>query len=81
MLSWRRLLLQEVRFAFSLARLRAGRSIAARMAMIAITTKSSINVKASEERRGRDFAEFLDEEIGELWLAQRFMFDGFLMRL
>jgi hypothetical protein len=32
-------------WAFSLARLKAGKSIAARMAMIAITTKSSMRVK------------------------------------
>jgi hypothetical protein len=35
-----------VRLAFSFAAESAGRSIAAKMAMIAITTRSSINVKA-----------------------------------
>ena len=38
------LLRQDVALAFSLARDNAGRSIAARMAMMAITTSSSINV-------------------------------------
>jgi hypothetical protein len=37
--------LQPARLAFSLARAKAGRSRAARMAMIAITTNSSISVK------------------------------------
>jgi hypothetical protein len=32
--------------AFSLARLRAGKSIAAKMAMMAITTSNSMSVKA-----------------------------------
>src|ERR1043166_5132138 len=36
-----------MRRAFSLARAKAGNSIAARMAMIAMTTKSSIRVKPS----------------------------------
>ena len=39
-----RLPVQEIVFAFSLAIFRAGSSIAARMATIAITIKSSINV-------------------------------------
>ncbi len=43
--------MQLLRRAFSRALARAGRSIAARMAMIAITTRSSINVKASRNRR------------------------------
>jgi hypothetical protein len=38
--------MQAVRLAFSLARLKAGNNIAARIAMIAMTTSSSINVKA-----------------------------------
>src|SRR6267142_2372426 len=41
-----RLLMQEMLRAFSLAIPRAGRSIAARMEMIAITTNNSISVKA-----------------------------------
>jgi len=40
------LFMQEVCLAFDLALERAGKSIAARMAMMAITTSSSINVKA-----------------------------------
>jgi hypothetical protein len=44
--SWCRLLRQEAPNAFSLALANAGRSMAARMAMMAITTKSSISVKA-----------------------------------
>src|SRR2546428_639971 len=42
---WRRLFMQAVRLAFSLARLKAGSNIAARMAIIAITTSNSIKVK------------------------------------
>jgi hypothetical protein len=38
--------MQEMLCAFCFALLRAGRSIAARMAMMAITTSNSINVKA-----------------------------------
>src|SRR5687768_269725 len=41
---WRKLLIQEVALPFSFARLSAGRSIAARIAMIAITTNNSISV-------------------------------------
>src|SRR5215831_11119815 len=44
--NWRRLLLQFARFAFSLARDSDGKSIAARMAIMAMTTNSSINVNA-----------------------------------
>jgi hypothetical protein len=40
-----KLLMHLMDFAFSLAWLRAGRSIEARIAMIAITTRSSIRVK------------------------------------
>ena len=43
---WWRLLLQVVLSAASLARLKAGRSKAARMAMTAITTNSSMRVNA-----------------------------------
>jgi hypothetical protein len=42
-----RLLLQRTAMAFDLALLSAGRSIPARIAMIAITTSSSIRVKAA----------------------------------
>jgi len=49
--SWRRLLRHLDRRACSLARPRAGRSMLARIAMMAITTSSSIRVKA--RRRGR----------------------------
>jgi hypothetical protein len=48
--TWRRLELQLVVHAFCLAEASAGRSIAARMAMMAMTTSNSINVKA----RGRE---------------------------
>src|SRR5262245_42502366 len=47
---WRRLLMQEVCWPLDLARDNAGKSMAAKMAMIAITTSNSIRVKA---RRGR----------------------------
>ena len=40
------LLTQVIEWALSLARLKAGSSMAARMAMMAITTSNSINVKA-----------------------------------
>ena len=54
---WRRSFIQLIRFALSLARASAGKSIAAKIAMMAITTSSSINVKAqsraSELRQGR----------------------------
>src|SRR5512135_289727 len=43
--TWRRLLAQRTRMAFSLDALSAGRSIAARIAIMAITTSSSIRVK------------------------------------
>jgi hypothetical protein len=43
---WWRLLLQAVDKPAALARDKAGRSSAARMAMMAITTNSSISVKA-----------------------------------
>src|ERR1700754_2375150 len=42
----RRLLTHEVRVAFALALLKAGNNMAARMAMIAMTTRSSIKVNA-----------------------------------
>ena len=42
---WRKLLRHCVRLAFSLARPSAGNNIAARMAMIAMTTSNSISVK------------------------------------
>ena len=42
--------MQVVRRALSLAEARAGRSRAAKIAMIAITTRSSINVNAERER-------------------------------
>src|SRR2546422_7528292 len=45
--SCRRLLWQEARFAFSFAEVSAGNSSAARIAMMAITTSSSISVKAA----------------------------------
>src|SRR5438067_2451922 len=48
--SWRRLLRQAACWALALARARAGNSIAARIAMIAITTRSSIKVKAARRR-------------------------------
>src|SRR6185369_11064174 len=47
----RSLLKQEMRCAFSLALARAGNNIAARMAMMAMTTSNSINVKARRAAR------------------------------
>src|SRR5206468_1312150 len=49
--SWRRLLTHEMRLLFSLADDKAGRSMAARIAMMAITTRSSIKVKPTPSRR------------------------------
>src|SRR5438105_696034 len=51
-----RLLMQEMPRAFSLAIERAGRSMAARTAMIAMTTSSSISVKPS-----------VNDEWGDTW--------------
>ena len=51
--NWRRLLTQEIRLALSLALDKAGRSIPAKMAMMAITTSNSISVKAVVLRLGR----------------------------
>src|SRR5690606_5678450 len=48
-----RLLRQLVRRAFSLARANTGNRIEARMEIMAMTTKSSINVKAWRGRGGR----------------------------
>src|SRR5512143_3254459 len=45
---------QPICAALALARARAGRSIAARMAIIAITTSSSMRVKAARVGFGRD---------------------------
>ena len=48
---WRVLLMQEVRMARSFALPKAGSSMAAKIAMMAMTTSSSIKVNASLERR------------------------------
>ena len=53
---------QETRFAFSFALASAGRSILARMAMIAITTSSSMRVKP-HRREGRDGREIGRQEL------------------
>jgi hypothetical protein len=45
-----------MRFAFSLARESAGKSKAARMAMIAMTTSSSMSVKADALRAGENWS-------------------------
>jgi hypothetical protein len=45
-LNWRRLERQELMIAFWRARLKTGNRIAARIAMIAITTSNSMRVKA-----------------------------------
>ncbi len=45
--------MQVLRRAFSRALARAGRSIAARMAIIAMTTSSSISVKAPRDSRAQ----------------------------
>ena len=53
---WCRLFMHWTLTAFSLALAKAGRSSAARMAMMAITTSNSISVKArltGQRRRGR----------------------------
>jgi hypothetical protein len=48
-LIWRRLFEQTVSFAFCFAELKTGNSNAARMAMMAMTTSSSVNVNARFE--------------------------------
>src|SRR5262245_43956010 len=53
----------EMRFPFSFARAKAGKSIPARIAMMAITTSNSINVNASFFR---DIDHALSERIGTL---------------
>src|ERR1043166_1169475 len=50
--SWRRLLRQTDCLACSLAFFRAGKRRAAKMAMMAMTTNSSMSVKAREEGKG-----------------------------
>src|SRR4051812_16754559 len=50
---WRRLLRQAMRLALDFARERAGRSMPARIAMMAMTTRRSMSVKPRWE--GRDF--------------------------
>jgi len=47
-----RLLVQRICCPFNLARLNAGKSMPARIAMIAITTSNSIKVKAALDPRG-----------------------------
>src|SRR5437870_4706392 len=49
--SCRRLLIHFVPWAFDLALLNAGRSMAARIAMMAMTTRSSIKVKPGSRKR------------------------------
>src|SRR5260370_25275041 len=51
--SWARLLVQEVWRAFSGACAKTGKRIAARMAIIAMTTRSSIKVKARQRGNNR----------------------------
>src|SRR5712691_11515975 len=51
------LLMQAVRLAFSLARDKAGSNSAARMAMMAMTTRSSINVNALQRLSGTGLAQ------------------------
>lgn len=58
---WRWLLAHWVRLALSLARLNAGRSIPARMAMMAMTTSSSMSAKA---RFGQATGCFGDSPLG-----------------
>src|ERR1035438_7168184 len=54
--SWRRLLVHLMRWALALALASAGKSIAAKMAMMAMTTNNSIRVKARFIRRcGSEF--------------------------
>src|SRR5207245_9755137 len=55
-----RLLRHWVRLAFSLARESTGRSIAARIAMMAITTSSSIRVKPRVRSRRRSGSALLE---------------------
>jgi hypothetical protein len=51
MANWCRLLVQEIRLALSLALVNAGSSSAAKIAMMAITTNSSISVNALRSDR------------------------------
>src|SRR5579859_4467392 len=78
---WRRLFKQLVRWDLDLARLSAGKSIAARIAMIAITTSSSIRVKA--ERRVphavpvKELSEALEAKFMEFSVFITYYFDLF----
>src|SRR5207244_7495806 len=53
--NWRTLLTQPLRLARSLAPDKAGNNMAARIAIMAMTTRSSINVNASRFGRSKDF--------------------------
>ena len=60
---WRVLLMQEIRIARSFALLKAGNNIAAKIAMMAMTTNSSIKVKADARRDGAGSGEFMVIEL------------------
>jgi hypothetical protein len=64
------LLVQEIWRAFSLALLRAGSNMAARMAMMAMTTKSSMRVKCRRKRRVMVFS-FNIFSFNELKMSER----------
>src|ERR1039457_486653 len=53
-----RLLMHLIPWAFCFALLNAGRSIAARIAMMAMRTSSSINVNAGRDERGATIGKF-----------------------
>src|SRR4051794_40451381 len=61
--SWRRLLMHLMALARSLAAFKAGRSRAAKIAMMAMTTSNSINVKAHIGRIRWVAAEFIGQAL------------------
>src|SRR6266566_1586439 len=71
---WRRLLLHTAECAADLARESAGNSSAARIAMMALTTRSSIKVKASAQR-----AFFLCQQPGAKLLVAHFLHRHFVI--
>src|SRR5438034_544355 len=63
---------QRTVWAFSLDLLKAGKSIAARIAMMAITTSNSINVKPAEQSRPAvAFGEFEGGSFMSFWCDRR----------
>src|SRR5215472_8095614 len=72
--------MQLVRLAFSFALANAGSSRAARIAMMAMTTRSSISVNAPRLRRGA-FTTFLFGSICKLWAGNQVKLSGRQIRV